>query len=333
MTDTSRAAPNENGTSDRQRSGRFRFKATKDEDGQNQSGLSSRKRHSREHGSPHRSSKRRRSMRHKDSSHIYEHSTDRLSKEQAFRESLFDALGDDEGANFWEGVYGQPIHQYPDTYQNEDTGELERMSEDEYAQFVRRKMWEKSWEGIEAQKREKAQQREEQRQRLKEERSKHGTERPRGFAEDSFDTQIEASLRRGQKRKDKKRWQELWRGYLKQWTELQALARDRPQHGPGVEQLFLRNKIAWPVESGKRGDIDRDEIERFVRQGASSLESDDGTTNGFADIIKTERVRWHPDKIQQRYGFMDIDDGTLKGVTAVFQSFDAIWNEIRQGGS
>ena len=32
--------------------------------------------------------------------------------EAAFRESLFDAMADDEGAAFWEGVYGQPIHVY-----------------------------------------------------------------------------------------------------------------------------------------------------------------------------------------------------------------------------
>ena len=35
-----------------------------------------------------------------------------LSPDTAFRESLFDALADDEGAAFWEGVYGQPIHSY-----------------------------------------------------------------------------------------------------------------------------------------------------------------------------------------------------------------------------
>lgn len=35
-----------------------------------------------------------------------------ISPNSAFRESLFDALADDEGAAFWESVYGQPIHTY-----------------------------------------------------------------------------------------------------------------------------------------------------------------------------------------------------------------------------
>lgn len=33
--------------------------------------------------------------------------------DDAFRDSLFDALADDEGAHYWESVYSQPIHVYP----------------------------------------------------------------------------------------------------------------------------------------------------------------------------------------------------------------------------
>ncbi|KAJ8120335.1 hypothetical protein ONZ43_g2935 [Nemania bipapillata] len=72
-----------------------------------------------------------------------------LDPDAAFRESLFDAMADDEGAAYWEGVYGQPIH----TYSREERrvgpeGELERMDDDEYAAFVRQKMWEKTHQGL-----------------------------------------------------------------------------------------------------------------------------------------------------------------------------------------
>jgi hypothetical protein len=140
------------------RSKRFRFKSKK-EDGPRSDEDLTRSKRSRSYESSHRSRKRHKSSRHAGADSSSQHHSSRLSPDQAFRESLFDALGDDEGAAFWQGVYGQPIHNYPDTYEDEETGELERMTEEEYAQFVRRKMWEKSWEGIEAAKEEKKRER------------------------------------------------------------------------------------------------------------------------------------------------------------------------------
>lgn len=237
-------------------------------------------------------------------------------------------MGDDEGAAFWESVYGQPIHNYPNTYTDEETGELERMNDEEYAQFVRRKMWEKSWEGIEAAREEQRQEREREKQKLRDEESRRARESETRRENHIFDAQIEASLRRGDRRKERKRWQNLWADYLTRWVELQSLAQNRPNPDGESEQLFLRNKIAWPVETGKRKDVTRDEIERFVRKGTDSHESS-GEEDAFSNAIKVERVRWHPDKIQQRYGFMEIDENTLKGVTAVFQVFDDIWSQLR----
>jgi hypothetical protein len=196
-------------------------------------------------------------------------------------------------------------------------------------------MWEKSWEGIEAAKEEKRQEREKEKQKIRDEENKRDREKSRAPYDDYvFDTHIEASLRRGQKRQDRKRWQGLWQDYLRQWEEMLALAEDRRRttSQQDTEPIFLRNKIAWPVESGKRKDVEREEVERFVRNGTSTSQSAEAAgddNDAFATTIKAERVRWHPDKIQQRYGFMDIDESTLTGVTAVFQIFDAIWNKIR----
>lgn len=339
-----------------QRSKRFRFKAKKEDDHHGDSDVSGHKRRREPGSSSHRRRTRHKSSRHpdhdEDHHHRHRNSSSHLPPEQAFRESLFDALGDDEGASFWEGVYGQPIHTFPNTYQDEDTGELERMTDDEYAQFVRRKMWEKSWEGIEAAKEEKRQEREREKQHIRHEeeiRRRQRRTRTRVDYDNNdnapdrdyvvFDDQIEASLRRGERRKDRKRWHGLWEDYLRRWDELQTLAQNRrPKgneggEGADAEQLFLRNKIAWPVESGKRKDVVREEIERFVRKGTDGDDNPAAPAGSGADpftnAVKIERVRWHPDKIQQRYGFMEIDENTLKGVTAVFQVFDAIWNDIR----
>ncbi|KIW74107.1 hypothetical protein Z517_12517 [Fonsecaea pedrosoi CBS 271.37] len=315
---------------ERERSKRFRFKSGMGDEYRGDSNSRGHKRR-KDHDSSHRHRKRHRSSEPaKHGSVPQERPSNYLSPDQAFRESLFDALGDDEGAAFWEGVYGQPIHNYADTYQDEETGELERMTDEEYAQFVRRKMWERSWEGVEAAKEEKRREREREKQRIHDEENRTESERQSRHDDHIFNTQIEASLRRGERRRERKRWHSLWEDYLRRWADLQDLAQYRPRgEGKNIgEQLFLRNKIAWPVESGRRKDVNREEIERFIRKGTAAHEVSQGT-DPFSSAIKTERVRWHPDKIQQRYGFMDIDDETGKAVTAVFQVLDAIWNEIR----
>lgn len=238
-------------------------------------------------------------------------------------------MGDDEGAAFWEGVYGQPMHTYPNTYVDEETGELGQMDDEEYAQYVRRKMWEKSREGIEAAREEQRRAKAREQKTAKEQRQKSEENESTSTKADGFnfvfDLEIDASLRRGHRRKDHKRWQELWKEYLQRWEELQALAKDSGHD----ENLYLRNKIAWPVEFGKRKDVNAEEIERFITKGVEAVETNTSGQDPLLAALKLERVRWHPDKIQQRYGFMQIDESTMKGVTATFQAFDRMWSELR----
>ncbi|EXJ82676.1 hypothetical protein A1O3_06490 [Capronia epimyces CBS 606.96] len=307
------------------RSKRFRFKSKNND--QDRTDTESKRKRRKDEDTSNRHTKRRRSSRQRQSEERFR--PDRLSPDRAFRESLFDALGDDEGATFWEGIYGQPIHNYPNTYEDPETGELERMTDEEYAQFVRRKMWEKSWEGLEAAKEEKRREREKERQRIRDEEKIRAANSQAQHDSYTFDAQIDASLRRGENRKDRKRWQSLWQDYLRRWQELRDLAETRQRSTEDAEQVFLRNKIAWPVESGKRKDVVRDNIERFIKKGTAAFRDDEQMGDPFSTAVKAERVRWHPDKIQQRYGFLEIDENTLKGVTAVFQSLDAIWNDIR----
>lgn len=45
--------------------------------------------------------------------------------------------------------------------------------------------------------------------------------------------------------------------------------------------------------------------------------------------MKKERVRWHPDKMQQKAGSEGLDEDTTKIVTAVFQMVDRLWSETK----
>ncbi|KAL9076597.1 MAG: hypothetical protein Q9161_000929 [Pseudevernia consocians] len=224
-----------------------------------------------------------------------------MDPDAAFRESLFDALADDEGAAFWEGVYGQPIHTYSPYYpastspHDEEPDDpanpkLEKMTDEQYTAYVRRKMWEKSHEHV------------------LEERRRRQKERKREKAKDEerrkWQAGVEEALRRGEERRERNTWKGVWEGYLTGWKE-----------GKG--------KIFWPVESEKMEDVGTGEVDKFFKRV--------GEVGGvdLGDVLKKERVRWHPDKMQQRAGDEGLDGRTMKAVTAVFQIVDRLWREIR----
>ena len=244
-------------------------------------------------------------------------------------------MGDDEGAAYWESVYGQPIHTYPDEKCNEETGELEKMNEEEYIAFVRRGMWERSWEGVEAQREQRKRERlEEERERKKAKRTKSGMAGDSQAGAGHSEWEVEESLRRGSKRQERKVWREKWRAYEKAWDDLYQLARSRHTVADEADYatFHLRNEMIWPVESGKRKDVRPQEIERFMAETVKSLTTTDELDNEPRQLLsklKVERVRWHPDKVQQRFGCLRIDEGTLKGVTEVFQVMDRLYNERR----
>ncbi|KAH8424717.1 uncharacterized protein LDX57_002461 [Aspergillus melleus] len=259
-------------------------------------------------------------------------STRGLSPNAAFRESLFDALGDDEGASYWESVYGQPIHNFavPSVPKGPE-GELEQMDEEEYAAYVRTQMWERTREGmIEEQERLRA---ERMRQKRREERgAREARERSR------FERDMEESLRRGQARRRLKALKAVWEEYARSWDEVdRAAAAAAAAAGPdesksGDERTRLRNLLYWPVESGKRRDVSREAVEEFMRHAPVSS-SDSKDQSGAADLLSTlkaERVRWHPDKIQHRYGILGVDEVVMRSVTEVFQIVDTMWNELKE---
>ena len=242
----------------------------------------------------------------------------------AFRTSLFDALADDEGAAYWEGVYGQPIHNYSDTKLGPD-GELERMTDEEYTTYVRRKMWEKSWEGVEEERKARA------RARAEEEKAKDQAEQSNATPGRSvFDVDIEESLKRGEKRKQDKAWKREWESYLKKWSDLNAVLEQQAESSLPPETSRPRNSPwPWPVSSSKTSDIDSEEVETFFRR-CTAASSKEHPSLALMTALKTERIRWHPDKVQQRFGNLGVvDEEVLRGVTAVFQIVDRLWNEER----
>lgn len=203
-------------------------------------------------------------------------------------------MADDEGAAYWEGVYGQPVH----TYANEKVGpqgELERMTDEEYAAHVRQKMWEKTNAGLLE---EKARREEEKKKRQAEERHSR-----------KLREEMEKSLRRGEERRQMKQWTQRWEDYIKAWTTWDGTP----------------ETIAWPLEHGKNGEINEQLVRAFFIHG---LGLENLGEQAFIAKLKDERVRWHPDKVQQRLGGK-VNDEIMRDVTAIFQIIDRLWSDMR----
>ncbi|KAI9885517.1 MAG: pre-mRNA cleavage and polyadenylation factor (CPF) complex subunit [Watsoniomyces obsoletus] len=277
-------------------------------------------------------------------------STSDLDPDAAFRESLFDALADDEGAAYWEGVYGQPIHTYS-SLRPGPQGELEEMSDEEYATHVRASMYVKTHQHI-IEERKRREEEKVRKQHHEEEMLKVDLERIRFYRE------VEASLKRGEQRRMRNKWRGRWEGYILAWESLTGgvaavvhntiPANDAKEGNESKEDVerrkkkMIRKAIPWPIESGKFEDvfikaaeikaaeINKDAIENFFRHSVDSK-----TGMDLLATLKIERVRWHPDKVQQRLAAIKTlgkieDEETLRSVTAVFQVIDRLWNEERE---
>lgn len=114
--------------------------------------------------------------------------------------------------------------------------------------------------------------------------------------------------------------------YLKAWGEVDRVVEGVRRDSDDGGKKPLRNLIFWPVESGKRRDVSHDAVEEFMRHAPAGGEGD----VDLLAILKAERIRWHPDKIQHRYGVLGIDDVVLRSATEVFQIVDRMWNELRE---
>lgn len=187
------------------------------------------------------------------------------------------------------------MHVYPPEEKENPQGELERMSEEEYATYVRQRMWEKTHAGLleEREKRKEAQKKKE------EEKARHKR----------WEKDVEESLKRGEERRERRRWHDKWEAYEEAWHKWDG----KP------------STLAWPTESGNGTDVEEKAVRAFFIHGLKLKEV--GET-AFAARLREERVRWHPDKIQQRTGGQ-ADEATMRNVTATFQIIDRLWGETR----
>ena len=261
--------------------------------------------------------------------------------DDAFRASLIDAIADDEGAAYWEGVYGEPIHVYTRPTVQTDNG-LEQMTDDQYAEYVKRKMWEKKNPELVKEREDRArrelEEEEEDRRHRKtrsesaesdyewvgneekgyERRRIRGKPRPRGEQSrrekktpTNFMNDIDAALARGAKRKQAKKWQQAWSTYQEKWQNLKT------------DDTAIA--IPWPVISGNMQTVSRENIKDFFLNCTTLREGE--TRMG---LLKAERFRWHPDKIQHRFGGDNVDTDTLALVTSVFQTIDELMAQEKE---
>jgi hypothetical protein len=219
-------------------------------------------------------------------------------------------MADDEGAQFWEGVYGQPLPREKPLKPDPVTGELERMTDEEYASYVRAEMYKKTHEYLLEEKRMREERRREREKQRREERRQEEEEtRFRGL--------VAESLRRGRERRGDRlkaeEWVRRWKEYEDEWRRL------------GEPERKGEVKIPWPILRGGQDDVTREDVESFFLNGPTAGKPDQAD---LMRVLKQERVRWHPDKVQQKVGGR-LKEEQLRAVTAVFQIIDAMWTELR----
>lgn len=209
-------------------------------------------------------------------------------------------MADDEGAAYWEGVYGQPIHTYAAARAaggGAGEGEPAAMTDDEFAAYVRRQMWERTHAGLL-----EARARRERAEKARRDGDEAAAGRVRAEAE------AEAALRRGEERRRRRVWGARWEAY--------RAACGRWDAGPSVET------IPWVLREAK---TDEDVKMMFLR----GLDVETRGEGVLAATLKEERVRWHPDKVQQKLGGT-VSEAVMKEVTATFQLIDGLWNETKK---
>ena len=168
-------------------------------------------------------------------------------------------------------------------------------------------MWENTRQGVEELARERVREREEmqqQRRQHAEEQAEQAKEQEKQRWEEERERE---RLKRKRKREVDEEWWESVLGYVAAWRE------------EGKE-------IPWPPCFAEDGDGVRfgvENIRQFLWREARVL----GV--GFEQVVKVERVRWHPDKICQRFGD-GLDDERMGRVLEVWRAVDEVWRGIRE---
>ena len=275
-----------------------------------------------------------------------------LPPDSAFRESLFDALADEEGAAYWESVYGQPIHIYsryrlcrtsrhgPPAPNSSSGSVFEHMDDDAYVAHVRARIWERSQGRLEAERQRLVQLRREQRLHQRQRAA------PKKDNAGAYEQQSEAPVKTSASELDtgiagesnaSGRCLAEWQTYVRGWEALTQMAEAASTQGSSSVangQSFQRYpRIPWPVATGRSHDIGQSTVESFLRTSATLVSDGAGFDEHGAllDLVKTERSRWHPDRITRRLTVLvenGLSEDTMRTVTTVFQIIDRFWKAL-----
>ncbi|KAL4755841.1 uncharacterized protein BDW70DRAFT_167369 [Aspergillus foveolatus] len=115
-----------------------------------------------------------------------------------------------------------------------------------------------------------------------------------------------------------------WKEYNRAWEELKiSTVASRMSKNP-------RTSIPWPTDAGSFRscrDVDQADIEAFLRYGVS-LDAE----AQLLPILKVERLRWHPDKIQHLF-CARVDEATINKVTEISQIVNQLYTyeQARRG--
>ncbi|KXJ97590.1 hypothetical protein Micbo1qcDRAFT_156517, partial [Microdochium bolleyi] len=182
------------------------------------------------------------------------------------------------------------------------------MDEEEYAAHVRQRMWEKTHEGL-------------LEERARREELRRQKDKERGEAA-RLTREMERSLRRGEERRRKRVWQDKWERYIEGWEKWSSSNNNNHNtsheneegggsgSGGGGGSADV-DSIPWPVESGRQADIEASAVREFF---VTAIDPTDVGEAEYLARLKNERVRWHPDKIQQRLGGK-VDETVMRNVT------------------
>ncbi|OAA53809.1 hypothetical protein SPI_09254 [Niveomyces insectorum RCEF 264] len=218
------------------------------------------------------------------SAHAYEeedpYADPPLDPDAAFRQSLFDAMADDEGAAYWEAIYGQPVHEY----------------------------------AAEAQ---------EQRNKKRQNKNKGDEGTADGFVDAMTDDEYADYVRRRIRR---------WQTYAAAWAQWEAAPSPAMIPWPPVKRDSNNPSRKADNNNNNKDPVVDEAYRKEVRGFFTEAGPGDGgaplTESALLARLREERVRWHPDKMQQRLGGR-VDAGVMKQITAIFQVVDRLWGELR----
>ena len=196
-------------------------------------------------------------------------------EEATFRAKLFDAMDDDERLDSIEARFN--AYHVPDRWQDPTSSSSkdnpDTMDEDEYAEWIRRGMWERRHkEELEEQKRREKEREEKKAQAKKAEREKR---------------RMEEEARQRHRERKMRHSRQAYDAYLSAWSLLaaKALANDA---------IHLKD-IPWPLYSSptSEGDITSEAISAFL---FSDLESSDRPRK---QRIREALLIYHPDRFEK----------------------------------